>query len=65
LTDVHPAVKLRMSETGQFSDIGEENVFIAQSIVGASTELAMAAGQAWLETINHRGDEARTAHQTS
>jgi hypothetical protein len=42
-------VKERMSRTGHFDLIGPDNVFVAEPILGASSEAAVAAGIAWLD----------------
>jgi Sulfate permease family len=48
LSGLDPAVKKRMAKTGHLQQIGEENVFVADEFIGASTEAAFQAGEAWL-----------------
>jgi len=48
LAGVDPAVKRQMAKTGHLREIGEDHVFKAGTLVGASTGAAFRAGQAWL-----------------
>src|SRR5262249_52811168 len=45
---ISPIVKHRMAKTGHLQQIGEENVFVAEDPVAASTEAPVLIGGAWL-----------------
>jgi sulfate permease, SulP family len=48
LAGVSEGVKQRMARTGHLDLIGEENVFVADEIIGRSSRAALAAGEALL-----------------
>jgi SulP family sulfate permease len=50
LAGVHPKIKGQLDRTGTTNEIlGEENVFLATTTVGASTREALNAAQRWLQ----------------
>jgi SulP family sulfate permease len=57
LAGVDPNAKARMEKTGHLAKIGEENVFTANEVLGASTDAAFDAGEAWLKQA--RAESAR------
>jgi sulfate permease, SulP family len=48
LSGVDPVVKNRMARTGHLRTVGEENVFVADHVIGRSSRAALEAGQRWL-----------------
>jgi hypothetical protein len=48
LADVGPNVLKQLESTGVIDDLGKENVFEAQPVLGASIEEALAAAEAWI-----------------
>jgi SulP family sulfate permease len=57
LSGVDPTVKRRMARTGHLDAIGENNVFVASNVISASTEAALAAGDAWLQSLSAQDAE--------
>jgi sulfate permease, SulP family len=48
LVGVDPAVRDQLARTGVLKSLGEENVFVATSQIGAALNQAVAAAEAWL-----------------
>jgi SulP family sulfate permease len=48
LSGVDPVVKTRMARTGHLRIVGEENVFLADHVIGKSSRAALEAGQRWI-----------------
>ncbi|MBK8050842.1 MAG: hypothetical protein IPK16_29300 [Anaerolineales bacterium] len=63
ISGVHPKVKRQLDRTETTTEIlGEENVFEASPVVGASTREAYAAAQSWLQALPAgSGDAAQLA----
>lgn len=53
LAGVDPTVKARMERTGHLQLVGENNVFVANHIIGKSSEAAREAGLRWLAEQDH------------
>jgi MFS superfamily sulfate permease-like transporter len=57
LVEVHPHVKQQLEGTNVIEAVGEENVFLAQPVLGASIEEALVEADEWLNRRRAAGTD--------